>query len=310
MGQPAGRGGAFQRPRGEDHHRRVRLPRAPAGSHRAALGARRAVSGHAQRRQPARIRPLAGTRQEPLRAQPHPHGAPQGVPLADPYPDPDVRADRPGPGRARHLDPGHVALQEFHRGSDHRPQDRPPEQYPSLRRRSRQAHQRAQVDRPGHRQTRKARVPQHRQRRTGGDTRRSGQPQVADRPGDLQLPEDDPLPGGDRADARARFGQHLQQCPVVGRRAVQGARRHRQRPVEGEAPDPLCDQQQPQGDTRIVQQPEEDRPARPVQEPDRNAPPAGQRGRTRAALPRPQQHHVAPGQQRRYLLRTTRRPSR
>ena len=63
-------------------HRRVRLPRAPAGSHRPALGARRAVSGYAQRRQPARIRPLAGTRQEPLRAQPHPHGAPQGVPLA------------------------------------------------------------------------------------------------------------------------------------------------------------------------------------------------------------------------------------
>ena len=131
MGRPAGRGGALQRPRGEDLDRRVRLPRARAGSHRPALGARRVVSGHAQRRQPARIRPLAGTRQEPLRAQPYPHGAPQGVPLADPYPDPDVRADRPGPGRTRHLDPGHVALQEFHRGSDHRPQDRPPEQYPT-----------------------------------------------------------------------------------------------------------------------------------------------------------------------------------
>ena len=111
------------------------------------------------------------------------------------------------------------------------------------------------------------------------------------------------FPGGDRTDARARFGQHLQQRPMVGRRAIQGARRHRQRPIEGEAPDPLCDQQQTQGDPRVVQQPEEDRPARPVPEPDRNAPSAGQGGRTRTALPRPQQHHFAPGQQRRHLLR-------
>ncbi len=74
-------------------------------------------------------------------------------------------------------------------------------------------------------------------------------------------------------------------------------------PSKEKLPDPLCDQQQTQGDPRVVQQPEEDRPARPVPEPDRNAPSAGQGGRTRTALPRPQQHHFAPGQQRRHLLR-------
>lgn len=94
-GASSRRGGTLQRPRGEDHAQRLRIPGPPARGHRPAHAADRALSGFAQRRQPARIRSLDRARQEPERAEAHPHGAQQGVPPPDPHADADLRADRP-----------------------------------------------------------------------------------------------------------------------------------------------------------------------------------------------------------------------
>ena len=133
VGHPARRGGTLQRPRGEDHAQRLRIPGPPARGHRPAHAADRALSGFAQRRQPARIRSLDRARQEPERAEAHPHGAQQGVPPPDPHADADLRADRPCAQGAQPDHSGHLALRgELYRGRDHRPQNRTSEAYPPL----------------------------------------------------------------------------------------------------------------------------------------------------------------------------------
>ncbi|MFQ6939713.1 MAG: DUF4458 domain-containing protein [Alistipes finegoldii] len=104
----------------------------PAAIGRAHAGDR-ALSGFAQRRQPARIRSLDRARQEPERAEAHPHGAQQGVPPPDPHADADLRADRPCAQGAQPDHSGHLALRgELYRGRDHRPQNRTSEAYPPL----------------------------------------------------------------------------------------------------------------------------------------------------------------------------------